>query len=392
MKLPLLSIVIPTRNRYLYLKSCLMSLRSVYNNADVEIIITDNSSPKEDLNPLLDTFSNIKYTYTNKPISQVENFESALSMVTGKYVTMIGDDDGLCGVLLDVVQYMEQNGIDALNAPFVTYYWPDVVSKSRSNDFSGKIFFKSYSYSISRIEASTEITKCLNLGATSLCNLPRMYYGIIRKDVLNRVKSLTGEYFPGPSPDMANAFSAAMFVNKFVYFDAPLFIAGNSAKSAAGMGLAGKHVSEIEGNPQLPKDCHFQWTPLVPKYWSGPTIWAESAAQVMLKSKRNDLKNRMNYLRLYASCLIFNPEYKVKTEEAIARYTQEKGGSIGLKIKVEILNVWILRFKFLAKNILNNYSLLSKSKVYEIHDIKEASVKLMEYEADIKKVVVDGQK
>ena len=37
---------------------------------------------------------------------------------------------------------MKKNNIDALTAPFATYYWPDVVSKAKSNDFSSKIFFE----------------------------------------------------------------------------------------------------------------------------------------------------------------------------------------------------------------------------------------------------------
>jgi glycosyltransferase involved in cell wall biosynthesis len=393
MNVPILSIVIPTRNRYSYLKSCLLSLHLIYNNPSVEIIITDNSSPRENIDSLLNTFSNIKYTYIDKPISQVENFEFALNMVSGKYVTMIGDDDGLSGVLLDVVRYMENKSIDALNAPFATYYWPDVISKSKSNKFSGKIYFENYSYSILKVNASTEIKNCLNVGATSLCNLPRMYYGIIRKDVINQVKALTGQYFPGPSPDMANAFSSALFVSKFVYFDAPLFIAGNSAKSAAGMGLAGKHVSEIEGNPQLPKNCHLQWSSFVPKYWSGPTIWAETAVQVMHKTKRKDLEDQMNYLRLFASCLIFNSEYQTRTKDSIKKYMVGKTLLTKFKLLLEKINVWFLRLKFLIKNVINNYVGFNKSKVIEdVPNINEASFLLKYYEAEIMNILLDEQK
>lgn len=390
MKIPILSIVIPTRNRYFYLKSCLLSLQLKYNNSNVEIIITDNSSPRENIDSLLNSFSNIKYTYIDKHISQVENFEFALNMVSGKYVTMIGDDDSLSGLLLDVVSYMENNSIDALNAPFATYYWPDIVSKSMKSKFSSKLYFENYTYSFKNVNISTEISNCLNLGATSLCNLPRMYYGIIRKDVINKVKALTGEYFPGPSPDMANSFSSALFVNNFVYLDGPLFIAGNSAKSAAGMGIAGIHLSEIEGNPQLPKDCHLKWSSFVPKYWSGPTIWAETAVQVMLKTKRIDLEAQMNYLRLFATCLIFNPGYQTKTKESLKKYLKGKTYLTIFKFQFEKIKVWVLRLKFLIKNIINNYGRLNKSKVIEnVPNIYEASILLKNYEAEIMNILLD---
>lgn len=385
---PLLSIIIPTKNRYIYLESCLRSLLPSYNNKDVEIIITDNSTSKEDITSTLSLFSNIKYVFIAKPISQVENFESALEMATGQYVTMIGDDDGLSGILLDVVKYMVKNFIDALNSPFATYYWPDVVSKSRVNDFSGKMFFDSYSYTISDVKAASEIQKCLNLGGTSLCNLPRMYYGIIKKEVLELVKKQAGVYFPGPSPDMANAFSAALFTNRFVYFDAPLFIAGNSAKSAAGMGLSGKHIGAIEGNPQLPEDCHLNWTPLIPKYWSGPTIWAESVMQVLKNCKKANLESLFNFSRLYASCETFNPEYKEEINTAINTYKKSRNtNGLFLRIGIEKLKVWSLRFKSLYKNMLKKAQTNSDSKFEGINTIEESVEILRKFEVKLKSMI-----
>lgn len=388
MKTPLLSILIPTKDRYYYLKSCLASLYTSFNDSDIEIVITDNSSIREDLSECINSFNNIKYAYIDKPVSQVENFEFALTIATGKFVTMIGDDDGISGVIVDVVRYMDRNSIDALNSPFVTYFWPDIVSNSRATKISGKIFFKGYSFKITKVNSQAEINKCLNLGATSLCNLPRMYYGVIRRDILEQVKLLTGEFFPGPSPDMANAFSASLFVDSFVYFDAPLFIAGNSVKSAAGQGLAGKHVGRIEGNPQLPSDCHLHWTTLVPKYWSGPTIWAESAVKVIIKSNRKDLYLKMNFLRLYASCLIFNPEYKSVVLDAMNIYRKERVRNIAIKLQLEFGKVWLLRIKFFLKNILYKLDFFQRYRLSGIENIQIASDKLVKFDAGIKKAVL----
>lgn len=389
MKNKLLSILIPTKNRYPYLLSCLSSLRVNYNVDEIEIIITDNSTHQEDLSHCLSGFNNVKYSYISNPISQVENFELALSLVSGKYVTMIGDDDGLCGTLLEVVRFMERKNIDALNSPFVTYYWPDVITKNKSNNFSGKMVVGKYCYELTEIDPFREIMECLNLGATSLCNMPRMYYGIIRKDILNQVKNVTGYYFPGPSPDMANAFSASLFVKKFVYFDAPLFIAGNSANSAAGLGLAGKHVSEIEGNPQLPKDCHLNWSPFVPKYWSGPTIWAESVSQVIIKSNRKDLLEKFNFSRLYAACLTFNPEYKSKILIAIESYSIWKRYSVILKIKYSTIIIWLLRVKFYYKNMIVNKFSSNKHVFTDIINIEEAADILFNYDHNVLKKVIN---
>lgn len=381
---PTLSIIIPTKNRYVYLESCLRSLHAKYDKPEVEIIITDNSMPKVDISGVLGLFSNIKYSYIDAPISQVENFESALEKVTGDYVTMIGDDDSLSGLLLEVVDYMRKNSIDALNSPFVTYFWPDVVSKNKTNDFSGKMFLPAYDYRISKIEAGSEVRKCLDMGGTSLCNMPRMYYGIIKKDILDKVKETAGVYFPGPSPDMANALSAALFTNSFVDFGAPLFIAGNSAKSAAGMGLAGKHVGAIEGNPQLPKDCHLKWTELIPKYWSGPTIWAESAMQVLKQCKRPELEEKFNYMRMYASCMIFHPEYQEEIEQAMKSYPNQNKIFTTISLNLQKLSVWSLRFRYLIKNMTKKAKIASVTEHQEVKDVEQAAVILDAYNDRIK--------
>ena len=285
-----LTIIIPTKNRYLYLESCLKSISVNYNRAEVGIMITDNSDVRQEIKAMK-LFSNLNYSYIEKPISQVENFELALEKSMGKFVTMIGDDDGISDLLVDVAEYMERNKINALNSSHVNYYWPDVVSKNMINNFSGKVFLDEYKFQISKIDANIEREKCLLMGGTSLCNMPKMYYGIIKKEILEKVKADTGYYFPGPSPDMANAFSVSHYANNFVSFDAPLFIAGNSAKSAAGMGLAGKHIGDIKGHPQLPNDCHLNWTKEIPEYWSGPTIWAESVMQSINRSSFKELNS-----------------------------------------------------------------------------------------------------
>jgi hypothetical protein len=382
---PILSIIIPTKNRYKYLESCLSALSVNYSRPEVEIIITDNSSVKQNIESL-SLFSNINYTYIDKPISQVENFEKAMSKVSGEFVTMIGDDDGLSNKMIEVVKFMKNNNIDALNSPFVSYYWPDIVTKNKVNNFSGKLFFEKYKFNISGLNSINECIKCLKLGGTSLCKMPRMYYGLLKTSLLIDIKKQTGYFFPGPSPDMANAFSASLNVKNFVYFDAPLFIAGNSAKSAAGQGLAGKHQGSIENNPQLPKDCHVDWTMSIPKFWSGPTIWAESTLKVIQNSKRYDLEKKFNFIRLYASCLVFHPIYKTEILRAIQKYKNDNNTSIYFLLNWEIFNVWVLRLYSFARNLFRKY--FNKSLTSDnILNIEEASLALNKFEKEINEML-----
>jgi hypothetical protein len=42
---------------------------------------------------------------------------------------MIGDDDSVSNNLLEVIEYMDKNDVDALNCLFATLSWPDIESK-----------------------------------------------------------------------------------------------------------------------------------------------------------------------------------------------------------------------------------------------------------------------
>lgn len=377
---PILSIIIPTKNRYTYLESCLKAISFNYNRPDVEIIITDNSSIKKNIKSL-SLFSNIHYSYSAEPISQVENFENAMSKVSGEYVTMIGDDDGLSSTLLEVTYFLKSKNKQALIAPFVSYYWPDIISNNIINQFSGKIFHKKYNYEIYDISVKNEIDKSLKLGGGSLCRLPRMYYGIIRKDILDKVKNESGSFFPGPSPDMANAFSAAIYTETLTFFDAPLFIAGNSAHSAAGIGLAGKHIGKIKGNPMLPKDCHLNWTAQVPKFWSGPTIWAESLLKSAVLTGKTEYIEKFNYARLYANCFVFHSIFSKEVNEAIKQNMFVSSYFwLRLAIKVEIFKIILLRLKYFCKNISKRFTSYNSVNYSNISDIEIASSLINKYE------------
>ena len=84
----LLSIIIPTKNRYEYLRYCIESLSQLDTNI-TEIIIQDNSDNNEDFLIFLDSndYKNVKYFYlADMNISQTENSELALQKADRKSV------------------------------------------------------------------------------------------------------------------------------------------------------------------------------------------------------------------------------------------------------------------------------------------------------------------
>jgi hypothetical protein len=148
----------------------------------------------------------------------------------------------------------------------------------------------------------------------------------------------------------------AFYVKNQFFYDFPLFIAGNSSKSAAGMGTKGEHLAKLEDISFLPKDISKEWENLNPKFWSGPTIWAESAIKAIRLCKKNKMMENFNFIRLYAACRVFNPSYNYLTEQAESSYIElinMKRSNFRFKYNLEILKIWKLRFMALFKNSLN---------------------------------------
>lgn len=89
---PLLSIIIPTRNRTTFLINTVKNLLELSKNLFIEIIVSDNSDvPNQEI---LNIGNNVRYVRPQKVLDTAEeNLFYAFSFATGKYVWPLGDDD-----------------------------------------------------------------------------------------------------------------------------------------------------------------------------------------------------------------------------------------------------------------------------------------------------------
>ena len=102
----ILSVVIPTKERYEYLKILTKSLIKSTSNK-YEIIITDNTKLNSEIVEFLGNLNSNKIKYYHYPewMSVSENFDKGVSKAQGKYVIALGDDDG---VLIDEsIEFLE---------------------------------------------------------------------------------------------------------------------------------------------------------------------------------------------------------------------------------------------------------------------------------------------
>ncbi len=112
---PRISVVVPTRDRC---DTLVASLRTCLDQdyEHCEIIVSDNLSndgTKEHVTAIRDP--RVRYVRTEWRLGMSQNWEFALSHVTGDYVTFVGDDDALLpGALKELSEIIHQTGTHAV--------------------------------------------------------------------------------------------------------------------------------------------------------------------------------------------------------------------------------------------------------------------------------------
>ena len=146
-----ISIVIPTRERALYLRQSLATALAI-DDPDVEIIVTDNEST-DDTAAVVAAHSDprLKYVKTGARVSMRQNFENGMRQVTGDYVIFFGDDDGILpGQFRFLRRLLEERQPDALSWSLPTYGWPiEGFGKRTGTDCRGW-FFNPYRPAVER--------------------------------------------------------------------------------------------------------------------------------------------------------------------------------------------------------------------------------------------------
>lgn len=303
--IPALSIVIPTKNRYETLFPVVEALLKYIEGSDYEIVIQDNSDCNQfaiDKVKLIDD-SKVKYFYSPMQMSVSENSSLAISKSSGQYITFIGDDDMVSPYILKIVASMISSGTDCLTFSCGHFYWKDLIfNKKYLFHYPSTLQYPRHiSLEIEILSSEVELKKVLQTGGTKIGGLPRLYHGIVKKEILEQVRMKFGSYVPGSSPDMALAVALSCVVGQYGYVNYPVTVTGNSKNSAGGMGLRGAHVAKIEDVSWLPLNTIETWDNNIPRIWTGSTIYAQNIHEVLQKA---GVASLVNYENLYSHMYI----------------------------------------------------------------------------------------
>ncbi|MCS2640793.1 glycosyltransferase [Bacteroides ovatus] len=288
---PIISIVVPTRNRYKYLKQFITLVES-FKDERIELFVQDNS---DDNIEILEFLSNkdlisTKYCYSQDTLSMGGNAERGIFNSTGEYVCFMGDDDGVCRTIADCAQWMKDNDIDAVSPLYMQYSWNEHKGRGM-----GSIYHEPISNTYCIKDPQQELKKVLSQGVTTFYGCVRLYHAIVKRSALEKVYKVGGNLFPGPTPDISSAVSLSFTVKKYVYLNIPVTIPGMSRM--VGGGVMGRVLTLDEVSFITDKDRR-DWIEGFPPMWASEIIWPDGALNALKYMGREDFikyfsKNRM---------------------------------------------------------------------------------------------------
>lgn len=299
----LLSIIIPTYNRYQYLMDSIDAITETISSDQIEIVVQDNTEDNSVFGEYLKNKKDarIKYFHEATRLTVSENCSKGIQNSCGKYICLIGDDDAICSAVVDLVKCMDKNGIDACNFEPALYHWPDLVQQMSSLEAMTAL---SPEDSLIYFDSEEILDQEIKRGLQKLYDFPRAYHEIISRKVLNMVYDKVGTFFPGPSPDMANAVLCCIYAKKCIKIGIPMMVSGYSAASTGGLSRQRRHKGNLKGKDWLPKDVEEKWHKKIPLLWLPCTIWPASAIEALERANETDRLKKMNYGIVYGETLL----------------------------------------------------------------------------------------
>lgn len=308
--IPILSVVIATHNRSEYAVQAVKSVLNIESEL-IEIILHDTSTDgKLPLNIKPQLYDGrLHYHHCDDRLSMTENHNRALAMAKGEYVCLIGDDDTISFEILDAVEWAIKNNIEAISSKIIaSYYWPDFRSKTFGAGHASRLYLNNFTSNIAANDCQLSLKISLKTACQGTDGLPKIYHGIVKRSVMEKIKSKAGDYFFGVSPDISGAIGVALMTNSFSLLDYPLTIAGGAGNSNSGRSAMNAHRGKLEDDPHIKPYKNLMWPELIPKFFSVETVWGQAAYETLSKLDSEKLK-LFNFIHLYSVCIINHPTY-----------------------------------------------------------------------------------
>jgi glycosyltransferase involved in cell wall biosynthesis len=234
---PILSILIPTRNRSAYLKHAIESALNI-SDENTEVIVSENHSEDESLR-IAKSFADKRLTVLvpDKPLPMHSNWEFLVNKARGEWVYFLGDDDAMMPHAAAYLRYITDKhpACEAIVTPRAYYFW-----HMESASAGGIVVSAHFSNTERWIDSKKVLADLLNAKGVYF-SAPQMYSGgFQRRSLIKRVlNAQNGIYFKSVTPDAYSALMGCVHTYRFLLTDIPIAWVGTSdTRSGAGKGVA----------------------------------------------------------------------------------------------------------------------------------------------------------
>lgn len=291
---PLLSVVVPTKDRYKYLKHLIKLIQS-YNSDEWEIVVQDNTDDNTEIVEFMKelNYSGCKYFHEKGQLPMTTNADKAILHSVGEYVCFLGDDDGVCPNAIEYCKLMKEKGYEAMRSNLVIYKWPDATGDTGVG--GGVVQLSPKTNKQKACLSADALNDVVNRGFVDRGNLPSVYHGIVSRKALDRVCEKCDTFFPGQSPDISNGVAMACILDRYLMVDDYVTISGASKfHGGATIGMHKKYP-QIKDMVWFRPGAEKQWDARLPKIAVGSIIWAESSIETLRAMGRDDVINKIDF-------------------------------------------------------------------------------------------------
>jgi hypothetical protein len=247
---------------------------------------------------------------------------------------------------------------------------------------AGQLHLRSFTGKVTWCDAEKELERCVKSGGLDFGNLPRVYYGIVRRRCIERVRETCGCYLPGISPDMAGSVAVASFVKRMCLVDYPLFVPGKSGGSASGLGAMKKHIGKLEDQPHLSREFIDSWPRIVPRFFAGSTMWAAAAIQALEATGRGDLLPSVATARLHAFTAALEPHWTSTVVHNFHIVSRRRPSKYSIELLRFLLHYAHCVSRRAHSLVANRIRTDSTKRIRNVRDIYHATMELARYAAE----------
>ena len=245
--IPQFSICIPAYRNPVTLEACLRTVLDQPGD-DFEIVVSDDQGPPG-IRTLVERLAQpdrISYLRTPQRLGLRGNFEHCVTHSRGRYITILGDDDGLCRNALEVARTLLASTQPEVFFWFPhIYWWPDALLPHKR----WMVYVHAHAKTARLIDPREYVDRFFDdpRNVWLFERLPSIYNGFVCRALLERIKHRTGSYFCDEVADVSSGIVNGIMATSAALVERPLSIRGLSA-SSSGVAFrskqAGRRVSD----------------------------------------------------------------------------------------------------------------------------------------------------